>query len=142
MQTWVTRFANMKNLKHRVAEQLCRRGILRAGEDKVLLIFTRRIYPEMNPAPERQLIQRLRKAIFTGTRDLDPRTVVLVSLANAAGLLRVTFDKRRLKERKDRIERIVNGEITGKAARAAIEAMQAAIMVAVIVPTIAATATR
>jgi hypothetical protein len=141
LQTWVSRFANMKNLKNRVAEQLCRRGILREREDKILLIFTRKIFPEMDPGPEKRLIQRLRKAIFTATKDIDPRTVVLISLANTAGLLKVTFDKKRLKERKERIERIVNGEITGKAAKAAIEAMQAAVMVAVIVPTIAATST-
>jgi len=140
LQTWVSRFANMKNLKNRVAGQLCRRGILRASEDKVLLIFTRKIYPEMDPVPERKLIQRLRKAIFTATREIDPRTVVLVSLANSADLLKVVFEKTRLKERKYRIEQIVNGEMTGNAAKAAIEAMQAAVMVAVIVPTIAAAA--
>lgn len=40
MQTWVSRLANIKELKHRIATQLVRRGILRADEDKVLLIFT------------------------------------------------------------------------------------------------------
>src|SRR4029434_8007965 len=30
LQTWVSRMAGAKNFKHRVAEQLCRRGILRA----------------------------------------------------------------------------------------------------------------
>ena len=48
-QTWVSKFANMKDLKHRVANQLCMRGILKADEEKVLLLFTRRIYPEINP---------------------------------------------------------------------------------------------
>jgi len=60
LQTWVSRFAGVKNLKHRVAQQLYRRGILRADEDKVLLIFTRKIYPEVNPEPEKELIERLR----------------------------------------------------------------------------------
>jgi len=136
LQSWVSRFAGVKNLKHRVALQLCERGILRATEDKILLIFTRKIYPEVNPEPERKLIERLRQAIFTDSRDVDPRTVVLVSLANSTGLLKVVFDKKELKGRKARIKEISDGEITGKAAKEAIEAMQAAVMVCCIVPAI------
>jgi len=139
LQTWVSRFAGVKNLKHRVARRLCERGILKADEDKILLIFTRKIYPEVNPEPEEKLIERLRRAIFTDATDVDPPTVVLVSLANSTGLLKVVFDKKRLKGRKARIEQIVNGEITGKAAREAIQAMQAAVMVACIMPAIVTT---
>ncbi len=139
LQTWVSRFAGVKNLKHRVAKQLCERGILRASEDKILLLFTRKIYPEVNPEPERKLIERLRQAIFTDSRDIDPRTVVLVSLANSTGLLKIVFDKKKLKGRKARIEEIINGEITGKAAKEAIEAMQAAVMVCCIMPAIMTT---
>ncbi len=139
LQTWVSRFASVKNLKHRVARQLCERGILRADEDKIFLLFARKIYPEVNPEPERKLIERLRQAIFTDSRDVDPRTVVLVSLANSTGLLKVVFDKKELKGRKARIEEIINGEITGKAAKEAIEAMQAAVMVCCIMPAIMTT---
>ncbi len=139
LQTWVSRFAGVRNLKHLVAQRLCRRGILLAEEDKVLLIFTRKIYPEVNPEPERKLIERLRQAIFTDASDVDSRTVVLVSLANSASLLNVVFDKKMLKARKARIERIVNGEMTGKAAQEAIQAMQAAVMVACIMPVMMST---
>ena len=140
LQTWVTRFAGVKNLKHRVAGELCRRGILRTEEDKILLIFSRKIYPEVDPRPEHEIVERLRQAIFTDSRNVDVRTVVLLSLARAADLLKGNFDKRELKTRKERIERVVNGEATGKATREAIEAMQAAVMVAVFVPVIAAAA--
>jgi Golgi phosphoprotein 3 len=129
LQHWVSRFAGVKKLPHRVAEQLCRRGILRADEDKVLLFFTRKVYPEVNP-------ERISEAIFTDSNDLDPNTVVLVSLANSVGLLNIVFDKKELKKRRDRIEKIVNGEIVGKAATEAIQAVQAAIMSAVIIPTV------
>lgn len=139
LQTWVSRIAGFKNLKHRVAQRLCHKGILRADEDKILLLFTRRIYPEVDPAPERRLIERLRRAIFTETMDVEPRTVVLVSLANSANLLRVVFDKKKLKNYKKRIEQIVNGEIAGKATKEAIEAMQAAVMVACIMPAVMTT---
>lgn len=127
LQTWVARFARVKRLRLRIGEQMCRRGILRADEDKILWIFTRRVYPEVDPAPERQLIDRMRKAIFTDRQDIDPRTVILISLAKSAGLLPVVFDKKKLRSRKARIERIVNGEVSGTATNEAIEAMRAAI---------------
>ena len=139
LQRWVSRFAGVKNLKHRVARQLCERDILRAAEDTILLLFARKIYPEINPEPERKLIERLRQAIFTDSRDVDPRTVVLVSLANSTGLLKVVFDKKELKGRKARIKEISDGEITGKAAKEAIEAMQAAVMVCCIMPAVMTT---
>ena len=131
---WVAAFAGIKRLKHRVAEQLCRRGILEADEDNVLLIFTRRIYPEIDPEPEHRLVERLREAIFTDTDDIDPRTVVLVSLASSTNILPAVFNKKELKARRKRIEQIANGEVTGKAAKDAIAAMQAAVMVACMMP--------
>lgn len=138
---WVSSFANIRQLRHRVATQLCRRGILAAGEDKVLLVFTRKIYPEINPEPERRIIARLEEAIFTDTDDVDPRTVVLVSLAKSTNILRVVFDRKSLKARKKRIEQVINGELMGKAAQEAIHAAQAAVMVACIMPTIMASCT-
>jgi len=134
LQTWVSRFASLRQLKHRAARQLCRRGILRMEEDDILLIFKRKVYPEINPAPEREIIRRLETAISTEKTDIDPKTVVLLSLTKSAELLKVVFDKKRLKSRKARIEQVANGEVTGKAAHEAIQAMQAAVMVAVIMP--------
>lgn len=134
LKMWVHRLARVKGLRHKVARQLCDRGILRAEEDKVLLLFKRRIYPEINPKPEREIIRRLRKAIFTDKRQLDPRTVVLVSLASGADLLRQAFGRKELKPRKKRIEQITNGDVTGKATKEVIAACQAAVMVAVIIP--------
>jgi Golgi phosphoprotein 3 len=139
LQTWVSRFSGIKNLKHRAAQQLCDRGILRATEESILLLFTRKVYPEINPVPEQKLIERLKKAIFSDSRDIDPRTVVLVSLANSTGLLNIVFDKKNLKGRKARIKEISNGEITGKAATEAIQALQAAIMVTCIMPAVMTT---
>ena len=141
LQTWVSRFSGLKNLKHRTARNLVERGILRTDEDKVLLLFTRKIYPEVDPEPERRMIERMRKAIFTEQQDIDPRTVVLISLADSTGLLKVVFDKKELKLRKKHIEQIVNGELTGKATKEAIQAMQAAVFVACIMPAVIAATT-
>ena len=139
LQDWVSRIANTKNLKHRVATQLCQRSILKMDEESILLLFTRRIYPEINPEPERLIIDRLKNAIFTDTDDVDARTIVLLSLAKSANILPFIFGKKEIKQRKNRIEQIVNGEIAGKATKEAIEAMQAAVMVACIMPALMTT---
>ena len=136
LQTWVSRFANIKNLHHRVAERLADRSILRVDESRVLGIFSRTVYPEVDPGPEKRIIARLRRAIFEDAREVDPRTVALVSLAHHTGILKVVFDKKELKTRKKRIEQVMNGDLTAKATQQAIEAMQAAVLVAVILPAI------
>jgi len=138
LETWVSRFVGVKNLRHRVAEGLAARGILRVETGKVFGIFSRKIYPEVDGRPENRIIERLRRVIFQDVSNIDPRTVALVSLANHTGLLKIVFDKKELKARKARIEKIMNGDLTGKATKAAIEAMQAAVMVACILPTVMA----
>jgi hypothetical protein len=141
LTTWISRLACGK--KHKVAAQLCSRGIVRAVDDKVLLIFSRKVYPEVDPIPEKQIVERLRSAIFDDRSTLDPRTVVLVSLAHGAGLLDETFGRKEIKARKQRIEQIANGELTGKATQEVIAAAQAAMMIAAIMPSmIAATSSQ
>jgi len=136
---WVGKFAGISSLKHRVAERLCDRGILHEEEGTILFVFTRRTYPETDPRPEQEIVERLRQAIFGDAREVDARTVVLVSLADSAGILKVVFDKKELKARKQRIEQVVNGELMGRAAKDAIQAVQAAVMVAAIMPAIIST---
>jgi hypothetical protein len=136
LQTWVSRLAGLKDLRHKVARRLCDRGILRADKDKVLFLFSRRIYPEMDPFPEKKIVERLKEAIFTNRGEIAPRTVVLISLANGTGLLDQTFGRKSIRSRRKRIEQIVNGELTGKATRQVIAACQSAALVAAIMPVI------
>ncbi len=140
VKTWVMRLARLKKLKHRVAGQLCKRGVLRTDESKVLWIFKRKIFPEVNPEPERKLVNRLRTAIFTDANKIDPRTTILVALAHHGGVLRNEFDKKELKLRRRRIKEITKGNLIGDAAKEALDAVQAAVMVAVIIPAIAGSA--
>ena len=63
---------------------------------------------------------------------------MLVGLAHHAGLLKANLDKTRLKARKDRIKSITAGDAIGKATKQAIEAVQAAMIVAAIMPGIIA----
>lgn len=129
-QDWVGRFSRVRRLRHRVAEGLCRRGILKDDEDKVLLLFRRKIYPTLDPGPERRLVQKLRRAIFEESKTLNPRTSILVALANATGLIHAHFSKKELKPRKKRLERIGKGDLASGATRDAVQAAQAAALIA------------
>ncbi len=135
---WVMKFAGLKDLKHRAAALLADAGVLEEETGSVLKIFKRRIYPEADPGPETELRDRMHRAVFTGTADVEPRTVVIIALARATGMLDAVFGKKKLKERKQRLDALCSGQAVGAATKEAVEAVQAAIMVATIVPVIAA----
>ena len=141
---WVSAFANMSRLRHRVAERLCRRGILKDSEGKVLLIFTRKLYPTVDPEPEARLVGALRSAVFSDDMSVEPRTMILAALADVTGLLKVPFTRAELKSRKARLKQIREGHVVSTATHGAIEAVQAAqaaqvaVMAAVSAATIAA----
>jgi hypothetical protein len=141
LETWVSRFSGIKKLRERTAERLCQRGVLRADEDKVLLLFTRKIYPEVDPGPEREILARLESAIFTSTSEIDPRTVVLIALADSTGILKTNMDKKKLKKRKQRIEQITSGSLMHGATKEAVEAAQAAVMLTAVMPALYGAAT-
>jgi golgi phosphoprotein 3 len=135
---WVLKFSGLKQLKHRIAYQLVLKGILRADEDRVLF-FKRKIYPEVNPEPERRINQRLADAVLNDSTNLNPRTVILVALAKNSDMLKLVISKKDIKRRKARIEQIINGNAVGRATKQAIEAMQAAIGMVCIMPAVIGT---
>lgn len=137
-QHWIQKFAGFKHLKNRVARQLVKKGVLKERTDKVLFLFTRTIYPESNPGPEKELRSRLDRAIFTDTDEVTAETIVILALVHATGLIKKLFDKKALKPRKQRIKDLTSGHLVGKATREAVEAVQAAIMVATILPAMTA----
>jgi len=138
---WVSRFAGTKRLRHRIAAGLCRRGVLRESEDRLLLIFKRKAYPTLDPGPERRLLERLRRAIVSDDARLDPRTTVVLALAHATGMLRIHFDRELLKPAKARLERIAKGELTAAATSEAVRAVQAAVIATSVAATTVATMT-
>jgi Golgi phosphoprotein 3 len=139
LEQWVSRVANTAKLKHRVARQLVQKGVLREEEDRVLLFFHRRVYPELDPGPEQALVDSLRAAVLGDDDDIDPRTAILAVLGWRAGLLRDVFDRKELKEGKDRLEALGRGDPVAGATQAAIDAVQAAMAAATIAATTAAT---
>ena len=136
LNSWVQKFSTIKNLRHKVAEQLVRKGIVKADTDKVLFLFTRKVYPELNPVPEKQLRERLRQAVLSEETEIETRTTVLLSLLKGARLIQQVFSRKELREHKKRIERITEGDLLGGATKELISACEAAIMVAVIIPAI------
>jgi Golgi phosphoprotein 3 len=135
----VHRLSRVRQLRGRTAEALCRKGILRETEDRVLLLFRRRIFPTVDPGPERALIERIRRAVEDPTAPVDARTAIVVTLAQNAGVLGVLYDRKARRAHKARLGELreLSGEGT-EATRAAIEAVQAA-MVGVMAATAAST---
>ena len=128
LQTWISRVAGIKNLRDHVAQQLCKRDILKAGTSRVMLIFSRNTYPQVDPEPKRELVERLKGAIFTDAMHLDPRTIILLSITSGTGLLQAVFDREELSARQGRIEQIIGDEIVGKTVKEAIKAMRTAVI--------------
>lgn len=139
-QTWVTRFSQLRKLRDRVALQLVQRGVLKVAEGQVLLIFKRTLYPEIDPRPERELLTRMKRAIIGDTIEVDARTGLLIALASVSGVLQLHFEKRMLRENKQRVKQIVDGQRIGTAAKAAIAAAQAAVVACTTAAIIAASA--
>ena len=138
-QDWVTRFAQLKDLKRRIAVSLCRKGILREREDRIMVLFRRTAYPTLDGTPERRVVERVSEAVIGDSRELDARTAVLVALANGTGILKPVLGKDLVKQRKERIKEIGEGDIVGDATKAAVEAAQAAIVAATTAASVAAT---
>lgn len=84
---WVMKFVGLKDLKNRAARQLVVKGVLTEETGSVLKIFKRTIYPEVDGGPEKDLRERMKKAIFTSTTELEARTAIIVTLAQAAILV-------------------------------------------------------
>jgi len=139
-QDWVTRFGQLKDLKRRVAVGLCRKGILREREDRILVLFRRTAYPTLDGAPERRVVDRLQDAVAGDSMDLDARTAVLAALANGTGILKHVLGKDLVKQRKDRIQEIGEGDIVGEATKVAVQAAQAAIIAATTASSVAVAA--
>lgn len=138
---WVGKLTDIPKLKEIVAKELCKKGILKEEESKVLWLFRVKRYPELNPKPERQLLKRIENAIFSEREKVDLRTTLLISLTYSSNLLAIPFSNKELKQNKKRIKQIINGELVGKATGEVIQAIQTAAMIVAIIPAITVSTT-
>ena len=139
MQHWVSKAALLPKLQHRLAQQLCHLGILQQDEKKVLWLFTQQIYPELDGTVEDGIRARMAKVMFDEQANPDARTAVLIALGLHAGLLRFNFAKDELSQHRVRIKNIANGDVLATGAtQATIQAVQAAAVMATILPAMTA----
>lgn len=141
LQHWVSKAASLSKLQHRIADQLCDLGVLRHDEKKILWLFTQQVYPELDGTCEDAIRARMGSIMFDESVKPDPQTAVLIALASQGGLLRANFAPDELHQHKVRIEMLAKGDILATGAtQAAIQAVQAAILIATIIPVITTTA--
>jgi Golgi phosphoprotein 3 len=137
LRHWVFKAASIPKLKHRIANQLCELGILRHDERKVLWFFTQQVYPELNGSYEDAIRDCMGKVMFDETVKPDGPTAILIALASHGGLLKANFAPEELHQHKNRIKQLAKGDILAAGAtQSAIQAVQAAIIVAAIIPAI------
>ncbi|KPJ82914.1 MAG: hypothetical protein AMS19_06230 [Gemmatimonas sp. SG8_23] len=128
----VMRLTRIPKLRQKTARSLCRRGVLRETEGEVLLLFRRRVYPTVDPGPERALIDRVRQAL-EGDGEVSPRTAILVGLADTSGCLAAIYDRRKKKALAPRLKAIAEEAAAVQATRGVIEDIQAAIVVTTVI---------
>ena len=140
MQDWVYHAACMKNLNHRIAESLCDKGILEKVVGKILFIFSRTVYPEIEGSYEDAIRRRMADVMFQEKAKADSRTGVLIALAHHGGLMTYNFAPDELTQHQARIEEVAKGQhLAAGATQATIEAVQAAMTAVLISTTVAST---
>jgi hypothetical protein len=136
LQHWISSAVNIRDLHHRIAHQLCDLGVLKQDEKTVLWIFTRQVYPELDGTVEASICQRMAKVMFDPAASCDEKTLVLIALAKHGNLLNANFPQDRLSQHKDRIDSLARDACPlSEATKATIEAAEAAILVAIMIPT-------
>jgi hypothetical protein len=137
---WVTKLS--KQARPRILEKLVAEGVLTVEKDKVLWVFPRTKYPPASGAPpavEADARERIRAAVL-GDGPVEPRTAALCALVAATELDRKILAGVDRKRVKSRLKEISEGAWAADAVRKTIEEIQAAVMVAIIASTTAATA--
>lgn len=125
------------NPEHNVVHSLVDSGVIRIEAKRALGLVPEK-YPVVDTAPERALRERLRLVLAGGTP--CPADGVLLSILQGLGLVsRILEDEKgelSKKELKHRIEEVSEESVAGHAVEKAVRALNAAIMTAVVVPTV------
>ncbi|KAA0021185.1 GOLPH3/VPS74 family protein [Antrihabitans cavernicola] len=121
-----------RGLRETLLARLVGQGTITAEHDRVLGVFPRTVYPAVDSTRRNALYQELRGVLVDGLEP-RPRAAALVSLLSATGAVEKVFtdaDKRAVKKR---AKAIAEGEWAGAAVRKAIDAVNAAVVAAVVV---------
>lgn len=132
LEAWVGRWARRHELRHKAAMSLCRRGVLRVEQKRVLRIFRHTVFFGAESGPEVQIRRRILEAIESELDHFEPRIIALISLAFNAGFLGGVLDLKQLKQKQARVKHIIEGELTGPAVKAQIDAADTAAAVMIV----------
>ncbi len=130
LQACLTEVSNAGDLMYVAVRQLCQRGIVASEEETVLFIFSRSIYPTLDPAPEQEIIARIRDVILNDAEP-DARTSALISLAHHTDYLSGALNFHERAQHKARIQVVSNGDAAGPAAKQAVEACQMTVLTSI-----------
>ena len=123
---WVEEVAHrVKHVRERLCEGLVARGVLHREEHSTLLLFHRVHYPTGDPAPEEMLRAAL-QAAAAGQPPIEPRLLMLLSLARACDLL----DGLAAKDARKAVAALINAEPWGEAVQSAMRSRRAALIAA------------
>jgi hypothetical protein len=113
-----------------VAQPLVERGVLGDERRKVLGLVPVQTYPERDPAPERELRERLR-AELTGTREPSERTALLAPLLLALDLVNKVVERDERKAARAKAEQLAERpDLHGVPVRQAVKDLQVGLYVA------------
>jgi hypothetical protein len=130
---WIDRLR--PGLRERMLDRLTDRGMLRLERGRTMLVVPVRRYVSADSAAESAARARLEDVVVRGAEP-DARTAALASLLDACGLARRSLpDDIDPGELEARMKQLRDGQWTSDAVRAAIQSIQAALIVATTVAT-------
>ncbi|QBJ97392.1 GPP34 family phosphoprotein [Rhodococcus sp. ABRD24] len=122
-------------LRTAVFERVIDRGWVQESRRKVLGIFPVKAWPPVDESHEREIRRELEGVLVEGL-DPRPRTAALISLLSAVDAAAKVFPGADRKVIRKRAKEIAADEWAGAAVRKAIEAINVAVVVAVMVPVV------
>lgn len=139
LKSWVNKLGCRSHSQNLLLQELVEMGALTKEKQKVLLVFNTTRWPEANGYYEERLRSEMAQAMFTEGAHVSERIGTTINLANQAHLLKRNFDRDRLREHKKRIKSITSqATFACPATKAAIDAVQAAVVAAAAASTVVA----
>jgi hypothetical protein len=124
-------------LERPVATVLAEAGVIRIEEKRALGLVPEK-YPVLDPEPERQVREQLRRVLMGG--EPRPEDATLLAILQGLGVIgKVLEDEKGTLGRRDlerRVEEVTTEVKAGEAVKKAVDAMNAALIAAVVVPVI------
>jgi hypothetical protein len=134
MSAWKDRAGDLKDA---VLDDLVAEGVLTHERGKVLGLFATHAWPLARPEVEREVLDRVRAAVVTGTEP-DARTSALVALLYSVDLLPKLFPDQPKRAVQARGKAVANAEWGAEAVRKAVQDVQTAITAAIVATSVAA----